>query len=129
MEIVQAAILKKFQTEIAVALALIFLSAGIGYNAADDEPYNPYESRVDSIDKMMQNVITNPTDDNLGNMQTDIFYTYYPWAERQTEGEQNGNYIAYLEACNQVVISLSKEGNPGLNEKINVMNEKRAVFE
>lgn len=122
MEIVQAAILKKFQNEIAVALALILLSAGIGINTASDEPYNPFESRVLKIDERMQDLINNPVTNDLANMQQDIFYDYYPWAERQAAGEQKDTFIAYLEACNQVVISLSKTGEADTSE----MNELKA---
>lgn len=105
---IQTAVLKKFQNEIILALALILLGVGIGYNTANDKPYNPYESRVLEIDGMMQGVLNNPTETNLVDAQQDIFYTYYPWAERQAEGEQKDTFVAYLEACNQVIISLSK---------------------
>jgi len=122
MEIVPAAILKKFQNEIAVALALILLSAGIGINTASDEPYNPFESRVLKIDERMQDLINNPVNNDLANMQQDIFYDYYPWAERQAAGEQKDTFIAYLEACNQVVIQLSKGGEADTDK----MNELKA---
>jgi hypothetical protein len=106
-----------------VALALILISAGIGYNVADEKTYNPYESRVTEIDSRMQEVILNPTENNLVNMQTDLFYIYDPWADRQPSGEQKDTFKAYLEACNQVVISLSKTGQADTSKMTELKNK------
>jgi hypothetical protein len=115
--------LKKFQTEIIVALALILISAGIGYNVADENPYNPYKSKVVEIDGRMQEVLLNPTENNLANMQTDLFYIYDPWGDRQVAGGQKGNFIDYLESCNQVIISLSQTGEADTSKMIALKNK------
>jgi hypothetical protein len=123
MEIIQTAILKKFQNEIIVALALILISAGIGYNVAHENTYNPYESKVVEIDGRMQEVLLNPTENNLANMQTDIFYIYDPWGDRQVAGGQKDNFIDYLESCNQVIISLSQTGEADTSKMIALKNK------
>lgn len=123
MEIIQMSVLKKYQTELLVALALILLGAGIGYNTASEAPYNPYEARVLEIDMMMQNIIDNPAERALVDAQQDLFYTYYPWAERQVDGQQKEIFVEYLEACNQIIISISKGLEPDTGEMIRLKNE------
>lgn len=118
-----AVTLKKFQNEIILALALILLGAGVGYNTTSEEQYNPYESRVLEIDGMMQGALNNPTETGLADAQQDIFYTYSPWAQRQVAGEQKDNFIAYLEACNQVIIEKSNGIEPDTSKMIKLKNE------
>jgi len=124
--------LKKFQNEIIVALALILLGSCIGYTVSEngrseiviDAPdYNIYEKPVTDINNSVYGALTNPTNNNLVNVQQDLFYTYYPWAERQVDGQQKEIFVEYLEACNQIIISISKGLEPDTGEMIRLKNE------
>ena len=102
---------KKFQKEI--IFALVFALLGAGYNVSEqqnnltiDLNYNVFEARTTDVNKMMDAVLTNPTEENLVNAQQNILYAYAPWANRQT-GKQKNLFLDYLEACNQVIISIS----------------------
>jgi len=102
---------KKFQKEIIFALVIALL--GAGYNVSEqqntltiDLNYNAFEARTTDVSKMMDVVLTNPTEENLINAQQNILYAYAPWANRQT-GEQKNLFLDYLEACNQIIISIS----------------------
>lgn len=111
-------IVNKLQREIIVALVLVLIGAGV--TASYEAPYNPYDGRVSQVDAMMQDALNNPTELNLGAAQDELFYTYYPWAERQTS-EGKDTFIDYLEACNQVIIQTSK----GIDADTSKMNELR----
>lgn len=125
-------IFSKIQKELFIALTLVLLGATGSQVISNstgpvEAPYNPYNDRVSQVDTLMQDALLNPEQTDLASLQDTIFATYGSWAGRQT-GEQKEDFIAYLEACNQVVISLSKEGNPGLQEKVNLMNELKTGF-
>lgn len=116
-------IFQKFYKEIITAIALIFIGAILSQSAIfTDEHYNPYEDNVNKIDRMMQGVLKNPTEQNLGAAQDELFYTYYPWAERQTS-ENTDTFISYLEACNQVIIQKSNGIEPDTSEMIQLRND------
>lgn len=106
-------ILKNIQNEVIMALALILLSASIGYNVSEpqntitiDSDSDSYQDIATNLDVVMQDVIANPENYDLGTVQDTIFYDYYPWAQRHPDTRQE-TFTAYLEACNQVIIRIS----------------------
>lgn len=126
---IQTAFLKKFQNEIILALALILLGAGAGYNVTEesntislDSNYNVFEVRTQDVSGMMDIVLANPTEENLVNAQQNILYEYAPWANRQT-GEKKEQFLDYLEACNQVIISLSETGEADTSKMESLKND------
>ncbi len=107
-------IIFKFQKEIIVALALILL--GAGFTASYESPYDPYESRINEVDAMMQDVINNPSEEALVSAQHKLSL-HGDWAYRQSDA---GDFEAYLEACNGVLIQLHKY--PGETPDVSNMN-------
>lgn len=106
-------LIKNVQNELIMALALLLLGASTGYNVSDhsnvitiDSDFDSYQDKAEEVNILMQDVILNPGNYDLGAVQDKIFYEYYPWAERHSDSRQ-GTFVAYLEACNQVVIGLS----------------------
>lgn len=119
---IQNEIINKFQKEIVLALALILFGAAVDHTVSNnsetiviDSNVDVYTSMAEEVQGSMQDVIANPSEKNLEAMQDDLFYTYYPWAQR-TEGDKQEEFIAYLEVCNQVVISLHKTGQADLTD-------------
>lgn len=106
-------IFQKFYKEILTALALITIGAILSQGVT--ESYDPFEAKAKDVNSMMQETLNNPTAFNLGTAQDELFYTYYPWAERQTSGDKK-LFIDYLEACNQVIIQESQGVEPDTAE-------------
>jgi hypothetical protein len=53
--------------------------------------------------------------------QRSLFYTYKPWVDRRDDSQKE-NFIAYLESCNQVILSIyHKESKENLDVKIQKM--------
>lgn len=94
-------VLAKLHKEIIIALALILLGAGVG---SYEEPYNPYENRVEDVYLMMQELIANPSQ-LAANDAVDALAIQGDWANRQT-GEQKVIFEQYLEACRAVCIDV-----------------------
>jgi len=114
------ALIQKYQNEFVLfVLALLLLGAGM---STTQEKYNPFEAKTQEVDRMIQDVLKNPTEQNLGAAQDELFYNYYPWAERQTS-ENKDTFIAYLEACNQVIIQKSNGIEPDTSEMNSLKNQ------
>ena len=106
-------ILKNAQNEVIMALALILLGVSVGYNVSEpqntitiDSDYDSYQVMATNLNIVMQDVITNPGNYDLGTVQGTIFYDYYPWVQRHPDPRQE-TFTSYLEACNQIIISIS----------------------
>ena len=111
--------INKFQREIILALALILI--GAGYTASYEAPYNKYELRVNEIDAVMQGVLQNPSIEAYESAQYELSIQG-DWANRQTD-EKKGDFEAYLESCNDVIISLYHGEQPDTS-KMNSLKNK-----
>ena len=108
-----------FKKEIIVALALILIGAGV--SASYEAPYNPYESRVSQIDVMMTELIANPTEANIDAAYWTL-WDYGQWSGRNYyDGKEN--FEAYLEACNDVRLSLKTGENADIREMNRLKNK------
>lgn len=106
-------ILNKIQNEVKIALAILLLGASVGYNVPEhtnvitiDSDFDSYQDKTEELNLLIQDVILNPGNYDLGTVQDNIFHDYYPWAERHPDGRQE-TFVEYLEACNQIIIDLS----------------------
>lgn len=116
-------LLTKAKTELTLALALVLLTAFLGSNVSNhtQKEYNPYSDKAQEVNAMMQGVLTNPSETNLETAQNNIFYDYAPWAKRQNDSQKE-EFLSYLEACNQVIISMSKGQQPDTSKMDELYN-------
>lgn len=127
-------VLSKAQQQLFAAIALVLLGVGVehiitGTQQEQPEAFDIYNYKINTnpgIAQMMQIVINNPTPANIEAAHYNLGLEG-DWAYRQ-QGNRARSYEAYLEACNDVLISLSKQNHPDLQAKIARMNEKKELI-
>jgi hypothetical protein len=109
------------------AVSILLLGIG-GFVISDNTcSYNVYEDRAGQVDTMMQQLISNPTEGAINSAFTALSLQG-DWAYRQY-GEQARAYEDYLEACNDVRLSLKNhESKEVLQTKIDIMEEKKNLI-
>ncbi len=101
-------------------ISALLLTGAIGGNyAQSEEKIDIYDYKMGQIDEKMNVVIADPTDANIKAVYYDLMEEMQ-WSKRHVS-ERSAEYEAYLESCNDVLISLSKGEytEPTENVKIN----------
>ena len=86
-----------------------------------------WELRTVQIDTMMHGIIANPTENNVGAAYWDL-KDMGDWSY-DNPGPQTAAFEAYLEACNDVRLSLKRgDSQETVNQYIVTMNEKKNLI-
>ena len=87
-------------------LSALLLTGVIGGNVVHTEnQMDIYDYKMGQIDKEMKAVVENPTDENIQVVYFDLMEEMQ-WSRRHIS-DRSSEYEAYLEACNDKLISLS----------------------
>jgi len=87
-------------------LSLLILSGAVGDNHTQTEkPFDVYEYKTELIGNQMLYVISDPSNSNIHAVYYDLLEEMQ-WSGRHIS-TKSATYEAYLEACNDVLISLS----------------------
>jgi hypothetical protein len=125
-------VISKAYQQVFAAIALVLLGVGVEHiitGTQQEETFDIYTYKIDTnpgIAQMMQTVINNPTQANIEAAHYNLGLEG-DWAYRKHEDRARA-YETYLEACNDVLISLSNQNHPDLQTKIATMNEKKELI-
>lgn len=96
-------------------VSALLLTGAIGSNYTHtEEKINVYNYKMGQIDEKMKVVIADPTDANIKTVYYDLMEEMQ-WSKRHAS-DRSAEYEAYLESCNDVLISLSKGEYVGATE-------------
>ena len=102
-------------------ISAILLAGAIGGNYAQpEEKIDIYDYKMGQIEQKMKVVIADPTDANIKAVYYDLMEEMQ-WSQRHI-GERSDEYEAYLESCNDVLISLSKGEYTAPAENVKIDN-------
>lgn len=100
-------------------LSALLLTGVIGGNVVHTEnQMDIYDYKMGQIDKEMKAVMENPTDENIQVVYFDLMEEMQ-WSHRHIS-DRSSEYEAYLETCNDKLISLSNGGYEDKTTKHNV---------
>ena len=105
----------------ALLSALLLVGAIGGSQTQTKTTFNVYEYKVGLIDEKMQAVLENPSEGNIKAVYYNLLEETQ-WSGRHVS-EQSATYEAYLEACNDVLLSLSKGEQPDTSKMESLKND------
>ena len=94
-------------------ISALLLTGALGGNFAHTEKQaDVYDYKMGQIDKEMNVVMENPTDENIHAVYFDLMEEMQ-WSHRHVS-DRSSEYEVYLESCNDKLISLSNGEHAGI---------------